>query len=207
MFRQTLSLLGSAVCAALLCVNAFAQATAGSQVSGTIQDGSNNVVAGAQVTITQTDTAQSRTAVSNAAGGYTIPNLPVGPYQLKVTKDGFKSFTQSGIVLQVNSNPEINVTLDVGAVTEQVSVTAGVAGVETISNGIGQVIDQQRVVELPLNGRVATELIFLSGLATSALRPSASTPPGSRWPRACCAAARLASAPSSGFPWVPRPPT
>ncbi|MEK7833908.1 MAG: TonB-dependent receptor [Acidobacteriota bacterium] len=152
----------------LLCANALAQATAGSQVSGTIQDAGKNVIAGAQVTITQTDTGLARTAVSGADGGYTLPNLPVGPYQLKVTKNGFKSFAQSGIVLQVNSNPEINVTLDVGAVTEQVNITAGVAGVETVSNGVGQVIDQQRVVELPLNGRVATELIFLSGLATSA---------------------------------------
>ena len=52
--------------------------------------------------------------------------------------------------------------------TEQVNITGGVAAVETVSNGIGQVIDQQRVIELRLNGRVATELIFLSGLATSA---------------------------------------
>jgi len=169
MFKQTLSLWLSAACVCLLfCASASAQATAGSQVSGTIQDGGANVVAGAQVTITQTDTGLARTAVSGADGGYTIPNLPVGPYQLKVTKDGFKSFMQSGIVLQVNTNPEINVTLEVGAVAEQVSITAGVAAVETISNGVGQVIDQQRVVELPLNGRVATELIFLSGLANSA---------------------------------------
>jgi len=168
MLRQTLSLLGSAAFVALLCLNGFAQATAGSQVSGTIQDGSNNVVAGAQVTITQTDTGLARTAVSGEDGSYTIPNLPVGPYQLKVTKEGFKSFVQAGIVLQVNTNPEINVSLEVGAVTEQVNVTAVVAAVETISNGVGQVIDQARVVELPLNGRVATELIFLSGLANSA---------------------------------------
>ena len=152
----------------VLGTNASAQATSGSQVSGTVQDSSGNVVPGAEIAFTQSETGLVRTAVTNADGSYTIPNLPVGPYQLKATKAGFKTSLQSGIVLQVNSNPEINVTLDVGAVTEQVNVTADVAAVETVSNGIGQVIDRQRVVELPLNGRVATELIFLSGLATPA---------------------------------------
>ena len=75
---------------------------------------------------------------------------------------------QDGIVLQVSSNPQINVTLAVGTVSEQVTVTANTTMVETHSTGIGQVVDNQRVVELPLNGRQATELIFLAGLATSA---------------------------------------
>ena len=68
---------------------------------------------------------------------------------------------RDGIVLQVSSNPQINVTLAVGVVSEQVTVTANTAMIETHSTGIGQVIDNQRVVELPLNGRQATELIFL----------------------------------------------
>ena len=71
-------------------------------------------------------------------------------------------------MLQVSSNPQINVTLAVGTVSEQVTVVANSAMVETHSTGIGQVVDNQRVVELPLNGRQATELIFLAGLATSA---------------------------------------
>ena len=101
-------------------------------------------------------------------GTFIIPNLPVGPYQLKVALQGFNTYVQDGIVLQVSSNPQINVTLAVGVVSEQVTVTANTAMVETHSTGIGQVVDNQRVVELPLNGRQATELIFLAGLATSA---------------------------------------
>ena len=163
-----LNTLGVAVISLMICASTFAQATSGSQVSGTVQDPSKSVVPGAQVTITQLDTGLTRTATSGEDGSYTIPNLPVGAYQLKVAKDGFKAFFQSGIILQVNTNPEINVTLEVGQVSEQVNVTASVGSVETHSNGIGQVIDRQRVVELPLNGRVATELIFISGLATSA---------------------------------------
>ena len=122
----------------------------------------------AEVTVTQTATGASRTVTTDADGGYSFPNLPVGPYQLQVRKQGFSAYVQTGIVLQVNVNPTIIATLKVGAVTDQVQVTSDAALVETRSNGVGQVIDQQRVVELPLNGRVATELIFLSGLSTAA---------------------------------------
>ena len=97
-----------------------------------------------------------------------FPNLPVGPYALKVVLQGFNTYVQEGIVLQVNTNPTIDVALSVGNVGEQVTVTASSAMVETRSTGVGQVIDNQQVIEIPLNGRQATELIFLSGLATSA---------------------------------------
>ena len=81
---------------------------------------------------------------------------------------GFNTYVQEGIVLQVNTNPTIDVALAVGNVGEQVTVAANAATVETRSTGVGQVIDNQQVTEMPLNGRQATELIFLSGLATSA---------------------------------------
>ncbi len=110
----------------------------------------------------------TRTVYSGGDGTYILPNLPVGPYQLKVELQGFNTYVHDGIVLQVGSNPEINVTLAVGAVSEQVTVVGNATQIETHSTGVGQVIDQQRVTELPLNGRQATELIFLSGLATSA---------------------------------------
>ncbi len=109
-----------------------------------------------------------RTVFTGADGAYALPNLPIGPYQLKVVLQGFNTYVRDGIVLQVGSNPEINVTLAVGAISEQVTVTANSTLVETKNTGVGQVIDNQRVMELPLNGRQATELIFLSGLATSA---------------------------------------
>jgi hypothetical protein len=148
--------------------NASAQAIAGSQLSGAVHDSSGGAIPGAEVTATKTDTGMIRTAFTGADGTYALPNLPVGPYQLKVVLQGFNSYVRDGIVLQVGSNPEINVTLAVGAISEQVTVTANASLVETKNTGVGQVIDNQRVMELPLNGRQATELIFLSGLATSA---------------------------------------
>jgi hypothetical protein len=97
-----------------------------------------------------------------------FPNLPVGPYQLKVAMDGFNTLVQDGIVLQVNSNPTLDLTLTVGSIGEQVTVAASSAMIESRSTGVGQVIDNEQVTQIPLNGRQATELIFLSGLATSA---------------------------------------
>ncbi len=97
-----------------------------------------------------------------------VTNLPIGPYLLEVSKDGFNKYAQTGIVLQVDSNPTVDVGLQVGSVTEQVLVQADAAMVETHSTGVGQVVDAQRVAEMPLNGRDPHELIFLAGMASTA---------------------------------------
>src|SRR5689334_5804384 len=90
---------------------AAAQAVAGSQLSGVVRDSSNAAIPGADVTVTKTDTGMIRTTVSGDDGTFTFPNLPVGPYQLKVVLQGFNTFVRDGIVLQVGSNPEVAVTL------------------------------------------------------------------------------------------------
>ena len=146
----------------------WAQAVAGSQIAGVVRDSGGGVLPGAEITATKTDTGMTRTVFAGPDGAYVIPNLPVGPYQLRIVLQGFQTYLRDGIVLQVNSNPIVDVTLSVGAIGEQITVTAGTAMVETRSTGVGQVIDNERVMEIPLNGRQATELIFLSGLATSA---------------------------------------
>ena len=152
----------------LAAFSAYGQAISTSQINGTVRDASGLAVPDAEVRATQTDTGQARKTISGADGGYVLANLPIGPYQLEVSKQGFTKYLQSGIVLQVGSNPTVDVTLKVGAVTEQVQVEANAALVETRSAGVGSVIDNQRVLELPLNGRQVTELIFLSGMATMA---------------------------------------
>ena len=154
-------------------VTLWAQASQVSQIAGTVQDASGSVIPEAQITVTSTDTGIARTAQSGADGAYIVPNLPPGPYRLEVTKMGFTAHVQSGIVLQVNTNPQINVTLNVGAVSEQVEVQENASMVESHSNGIGQVIDQARVLELPLNGRQITQLVTLSGAAADFVPTSA----------------------------------
>ena len=159
-----------------------AQAVGGSQVSGFVRDSSGGVLPGATVVMTKTDTGQSRTVVTADDGTYSIPGLPAGPYELKITMPGFNTYVQESIILQVGSSPSIDVTLTIGAVSEQVTVTAGALMVEARSTGVGQVIDSQRVTELPLNGRQATELVMLSGLATSA--PTADLQTNKNYPTA-----------------------
>ena len=88
----------------------FAQAVAGSQVSGIVRDSSGGALPGAEVTITKTDTGAIRTVFTAEDGSYVLPNLPVGPYQLKVVLQGFNTYLQDGIVLQVSTNPQINVS-------------------------------------------------------------------------------------------------
>src|SRR5437660_5947450 len=141
----------------------LAQSTA--QISGAIKDQTGAVLPGVEVSMTQTDTGLKPSAVTDETGSYILPNLPVGPYRLEAALPGFRTYVQTGIVLQVGSSSVINAILGVGQVSETVEGQANAALVETRNTGGGQVIDNVRVLELPLNGRQAVELIILSGAA------------------------------------------
>ena len=100
----------------------WAQSTA--QITGTVKDASGAVLPGAEVTATHIETGIARMTVSNETGAYVLPNLVTGAYKFEASLPGFRTFVQTGIVLQVNSNPVINVTLQVGQRTEQIEVQA-----------------------------------------------------------------------------------
>src|SRR5215813_1373342 len=163
----------ASVTLAFACPFTWAQATA--QISGTVSDQSGAVLPGAEITATQTETGIVRNTVSNETGSYILPNLPLGSYRLEVSLPGFRKFAQSGIVLQVNSNPVINATLEVGQKTELLEVQADAALVETRTVGVGQTMETKRILELPLNGRNVTELITLGGAAVDVPLYSSST--------------------------------
>ena len=148
-----------------LSVSAWAQATA--QMNGTVRDESGAVLPGVTVTVTQTDTGFTRTVVTEGDGGYVIPNLPTGPYKLDVSLQGFKTYSQTGIVLQVGANVTINAALGVGSLEETVSVDAAAPLVDVRSAGISEVVENERIVELPLQGRQVTNLIVLAGAAVN----------------------------------------
>ncbi|MGA2264120.1 MAG: carboxypeptidase-like regulatory domain-containing protein, partial [Acidobacteriota bacterium] len=150
----------------------LAQAVAVAQVGGVISDPSGSSIPGAQVKITQTETQLSRATVSDTQGRYVLPNLPVGPYRLEVTASGFKAYAQSGIVLQVGNNVQINVAMQIGAIAETVEVNAQTVMVETSQNTVSQIIDAQRIEDLPLNGRVPTQLILMAGASVYNVQPS-----------------------------------
>jgi carboxypeptidase family protein len=137
----------------------WGQAQNTAQISGTVLDATGAAVPGAEIKATQTDTGVVRTTTTGDSGEYALPNLPVGPYRVEVSKAGFTTFVQSGIVLQVATSPTVDVTLKVGSTSEQVQVEANATLVESQATGVGTVMENQRILELPLNGRVATDLI------------------------------------------------
>src|SRR5213594_4830698 len=136
---------------AVVAPTAGAQSTT-AQISGTIKDQSGAVLPGVEVTITQTATGAKRTAVSNETGNYVLASLPLGPYMLEAGLPGFKTYVQTGIVLQVDASPTINVVLQIGQVSDQVEVQANASQVETRTTAIGQVVTNRQVAEMPLNG-------------------------------------------------------
>ena len=145
--------------------NLKAQAVSAATVTGRVTDQEGAVLSGAQVRITGVETGTVREVVSNDDGLYTITNLPIGAYTMQVTSPGFRTYEQTGIELRVNDNVQINVTMNVGQVIERVEVQANAGMVQTQQNTISQVIDQRRIVDLPLNGRDPTQLITISGAA------------------------------------------
>src|SRR5687767_6188191 len=153
--------------AIVLLATAIVQGQAGStaQITGTVRDQSGGVLPGVDVTVTQTETGFTRSAVTDENGNYTLTSLPIGPYRLQAMLSGFRTYQQTGIVLQVGSNPVIPVAMALGDLTETVSVEAAAPLVETRNPSIGTVIENERVEELPLNGRNPVELIQLAGAA------------------------------------------
>ena len=164
MKRIGISVLVSLLAFAMAGATAWAQATT-AQVSGTVKDQSGAVLPGVEVTVTQTATGGKRSTVTNETGNYVLASLPLGPYMLEASLPGFKAYVQTGIVLQVDASPTINVVLQIGQVSDQVEVQANASQVETRTTAIGQVVTNQQVAEMPLNGRDAHELIFLAGMA------------------------------------------
>lgn len=146
---------------------AFAQGITAASIAGIVRDSSGAVLPGVTVTSTQTDTGITRTVITDEEGRYNISPLAVGPYQLEFSLQGFRAIKQTGIVLQVNSAPTINVALELGALEETVLVQGESPLIETRNVGIGMVVENQRVLELPLNGRETLSLVFLTGMAVS----------------------------------------
>src|SRR5436190_13434831 len=141
----------------LTSTSAWAQATA--ELNGRVTDESGGVLPGVTVTATQTDTGFTRSVVTETNGLYVLSNLPTGPYRLEVALQGFRTYVQTGIVLRVAATPTINVVLSVGSLQESVSVEAAAPLVEVRSTGIREVVEQERILELRLQGRQVTDLI------------------------------------------------
>src|SRR5437867_5898266 len=132
------------------------------EITGEVRDAQGAVIPGAEVSVTNIATNVSRSTMSNEAGVYAFPALPPGTYQLRVAKAGFKTTTRTDIELQVQQSARIDIELAVGQVSESVEVSASAALLSTENATVGTVIENKRIVELPLNGRNYLQLVSLA---------------------------------------------
>ena len=136
--------------------------TVNGSVHGIVTDASSAVVPAATVQMKNLATGQVRQAVTDSVGYFTITQLPPGNYDVDVSKAGFASAHQAGVQLLVNQDTELNFSLSVGAVSQQVEVKAEAAALQTANSSMSQVIGSRAVVDLPLNGRQFTQLVLLT---------------------------------------------
>ncbi|MGH9632287.1 MAG: carboxypeptidase regulatory-like domain-containing protein, partial [Bryobacteraceae bacterium] len=140
---------------------ALAQAPT-AELTGTIRDASGAVVPAAEVSATNEETGLTRTVGSNDLGFYTVPLLPPGLYRMSVRKEGFRSVERKGLQLHVSDRVTLDYSLEVGSVSEMLSVTAETPMLQTEQASQGAVIDNSKIVNLPLNGRNPFSLAALS---------------------------------------------
>jgi hypothetical protein len=136
------------------------------RVSGNVMDPSGAPVVGARVAITKTDTQATRIVTTDNKGFYSVQELPIGPYSVLVDKSGFKRVSQSGLNLVADGRLTANFTLEVGEVSQSITVEARPEQLNATSGEISHVIDQRQVNNLPLNGRSYMELLTLVPGAT-----------------------------------------
>lgn len=153
-------------CGALLSVvllvflgSALAQ-TGNGAITGTVTDPQGAVVSGAHIKVTELNTSVTRTDTTNGAGQFNVPSLQPATYSVTVEAQGFKTFEQT-IVLLADQIRDMDVKMEVGALTQKVTVQESAVQVNTVSPVLGQVIEQSRLVDIPLNGRNAADLTLL----------------------------------------------
>jgi hypothetical protein len=156
-------MLASAICLFGMLLWAIPSSTQTSQgtILGTVKDPSGGAIAGATVTITNTGTNDTRTATTGADGEYRVPALQPGLYTVKVETAGFKTLTVSAQNLVVGQEMVVNATMEVGSAEQAVTVTGEAPLVNTTNSSLGGLVNDQQIVDLPLNGRNYTDLVFL----------------------------------------------
>lgn len=130
-------------------------------IVGTVSDSKGAVIQNAAVTVTNAGTGQVLKLVTNELGGYVAGALRIGTYSVSAEKAGFQKVIQSDVTIDVNQVVRVDLSLPVGTISEQVTVTAAPALVESETSSLGTIETQERIVDLPLNGRNFVQLAWL----------------------------------------------
>ena len=146
-------LLGSAL--------AWGQATSG-EITGIVTDATKAVIPGVEVVATNTATGVSRNALSEANGLYRIPLLSPGPYTVKATMTGFKTAVREGITVTVGQMARVDITLEVGNISDTITVSGESSPVDTEQGRVSTLVDSKRILDMPLNGRNVYTLMTLA---------------------------------------------
>jgi hypothetical protein len=165
-----------AIALMLLCINmGFAQVTA--SMTGRVEDATGASIPNTNVTLTSLETGATRTVTSDEGGNYQVLSLPVGRYDVKAEKTGFKAAVEAGVNLVVGQQAVVNLKLEVGSAAEQVTVTAEAPLINTTTSSISGLVGERQVKELPLNGRSFDLLITLNaGTINFTVNKSAANP-------------------------------
>src|SRR6266404_9096458 len=139
---------------------AIGQLTTGT-IAGTVTDQSGAAVPGATVTLKNTDTGILRTVQTRENGKYEALSLPAGSYEVSASLSGFRTAVHTGIGMAVGQNAVVDFALQVGEVSQTVTVTGETAQIETTTATVSNLVDEKKVTDLPLNGRDLTQLSFL----------------------------------------------
>jgi Carboxypeptidase regulatory-like domain len=144
------------------CGRAFAQAGATGTILGTVSDASGAIIPNVAVTVTNTGTGQAFKTVTSSSGDYFAPALNPGTYSVSAQAKGFEKSVTSGVILNVSQKVRVDLNLKPGAVSETVDVTAQAVTLDTDSAALSQLVSQQQVEELPLNGRNFMQLLLVT---------------------------------------------
>src|SRR2546427_6427502 len=131
-------------------------------ISGVVRDATGAVLPGVSVTAKHTETGLTRTVITNETGDYRMPALPVGAYEVTAELSGFKQQVRRGITLVVAQEAVVNLTLDVGDIKDQITVTEETSIVNTTLSSVSGLINEQQIKEMPLNGRSFNDLLLLN---------------------------------------------
>jgi hypothetical protein len=146
----------------------FCQTVTSQDISGVVQDASGSLIPSATVTVRNLETGLTRTSQTNDSGFYMVSNLEIGTYEVAVEAKGFKKSIATGLVLNVNSKLSANMRLEVGNVSDSVTVTADAAQLETATGEVGRLVTGQQATQLQLNGRNFPQLLeLLPGVSTT----------------------------------------